>query len=84
MTDTEMRKAIGVLVDALWNVAVDGGTDIDGIDAQRLLVRAGLLSVRPATDDDVKECEWDIEVGDDWFELTSFAHRCRTVAGLDR
>lgn len=81
MTDDEMKKALGVLVDRLADVAFDCG-EIDGADALELLEKAGLVDKRLATQEDLdgNDLEYDMDVGDDWFALTPFASECRKGA----
>lgn len=79
MTEAEMKRAIGLLVDALADAAFQGG-DIDGGTAQELLAKAGLTFIRPATEADCADAEYDCDVGDEWHALTPFAAECRKAA----
>ena len=79
MTEPEMKRAIGLLVDTLAEAAFGFG-EIDGDGAQQLLAKAGLTFTRPATEEDIEAAEVDCEVGDEWHALTPFAAECRKLA----
>lgn len=79
MTEAQMKRAIGVLVDSLTDVAFGCG-ELTGADAQDLLQKAGLTVVREATPEDCAQSEFDIEPGDEWHALTPFALDCRKLA----
>ncbi|UMO76039.1 HNHc domain containing protein [Planktothrix phage Pra-JY27] len=80
LTLADMRRAIGVMVDALARAAFRGGS-IDQQEAHDLLVAAGMAKTRPATAKDVASCPHGAtEPGDPWTELTRFAKECRYAA----
>ncbi len=79
MTEAEMKRVIGLLADAVADVAFQGA-EMDGQDAQDLLKAAGLTTTRPATEEDCENSEYDVEPGDEWHALTPFALACCRVA----
>lgn len=79
MNDAQMKRAIGVLVEAFADAAFGCG-EITGGDAQEALQKAGLTTIRPATQEDCEQSEFDIEPGDEWHALTPFAIGCRKLA----
>lgn len=76
----ETQRMLGVLIDGLASGSIDG----EGLDwgaCQSLLMKAGLMTERPATQDDVDQGEYDfLEVGDPMEVLTEFAVACRKLA----
>lgn len=81
MNEQEMKSALGVLIAAMAEAAFEA-TTLDCADCDELLRKAGLISVRPATAEDIANSEYGefMEPGDDWHELTPFAIECRNVA----
>jgi len=72
--------AMGKLIDRLAQTAWGDRGEIDGLDAQELLVDAGLTVQRPATADDLDTID-DIEIGDTIYVLTPDAAALRRLAG---
>jgi hypothetical protein len=81
MNEQEMKRALGILIDAMASAAFEAHS-LDGADCQELLLKAGLTFVRPATAEDIANSEFGdfAERGDDWHKLTPFAIECRNVA----
>jgi hypothetical protein len=78
MTEHEMKKALGILLDDLAKAAFQGYA-VDSDDAQEALQKAGPIIKRPATEADCKDA-YSIEPGDDYYALTPFAVECRQLA----
>jgi hypothetical protein len=81
MSEQEMKRALGILIDAMASAAFEAHS-LDGADCQELLLKAGLTFVRPATEEDIANSEFGdfAEPGDDWYQLTPFALECRKLA----
>ncbi len=81
MNEQEMKRALGILIDAMASAAFEAHS-LDGADCQELLQKAGLTFVRPATAEDIANSEFGdyAKPGDDWHVLTPFAIECRNVA----
>jgi hypothetical protein len=81
MNEQEMKRALGILIDAMASAAFEAHS-LDGAECQELLLKAGLTFVRPATEEDIENSEFSefVEPGDDWHELTQVAIECRNVA----
>lgn len=82
MTPDEMRRALGVLIDDLAEIAFgDAAPEFDAETAQQMLRKAGLTITRPATEEDAQNCPFGVtEAGDPFHVLTHFAVQCRVEA----
>lgn len=81
MTEAEMRRALGVLIEALADIAFDTGPELDPPEVQDLLVKAGLATEGVATEEQAANCRFGAtEPGDPWVALTPFALMCRKMA----
>lgn len=77
MTEQEMKKTMGALIDAMAECAWDA-CDLDGFSCQEILFNLGLFDKRPCTKEEANEM--DCDEGDSVYFLSPFAKECRKLS----